>query len=80
MAGPSNSAFFSEWRQAYRSALREPDTVQLFKLIEIAEAAILTRRDALLHASDMNQELQGMDEALSNLRILKKDRLKFAET
>lgn len=73
-----DSLRFPDWRHAYESALLETDDRTLFKQIEIAEAIILTRRDALAQSPDHHAEQQAMEHALFNLRILKKDRLKFA--
>ena len=38
---------FPQWRVEYESALQETDRKTLFKRIEVAEAAILARRDIL---------------------------------
>jgi len=45
--------------------------------VEIAEAAILTRRDALEPRSDHHSEWQAIEEALANLRVIKREKLKF---
>ncbi len=42
---------FPNWQREYESALLETDESVLFKRVEVAEAAILTRRDALEHDS-----------------------------
>lgn len=65
------------WKSAYDDALRETDTFQLFKLVEIAEAAILTRLDALAGGPDHRVERQALEDALHTLKRLKIDRLKF---
>jgi hypothetical protein len=46
---------FPNWQREYESALRETDQSVLFKRVEVAEAAILTRRDALEHDSRVRQ-------------------------
>jgi hypothetical protein len=51
----------------------------LFKRVEVAEAAILTRRDALEHDSSSQTERGGIEEALANLGVLKRDRLHFGD-
>jgi len=70
---------FGQWRQAYQSALLETDDKALFKRIEIAESAILTRKEALAKSSDHHAERQGMEEALATLRRLKRTRLHWQE-
>jgi hypothetical protein len=66
-----------QWKLEYESALRETDHKTLFKQIEVAEAAILTRREALLQSSDGFTERQETKIALAKLRNLKKEVLKF---
>lgn len=68
---------FPKWHQAYDSVLRETDDRALFKRIEVAEAAILTRKEVLAHGSDHHPERQAMEDALVNLQRLKRDRLNW---
>jgi hypothetical protein len=58
----------------------ETDKSVLFKCVEVAEAAILTRRDALEHDSSCQTERGAIEGALANLRVLKSDQLHFGET
>jgi hypothetical protein len=71
---------FPNWQREYESALRETDQSVLFKRVEVAEAAILTRRDALEHDSSSQTGRGAIEEAVSNLRVLKRDRLHFGDT
>jgi hypothetical protein len=66
-----------EWRRAYDAALQAADTRALFKLVEIAEAAILTRRHALAGDSDHHDERAAIERALTQLDHLKEKRLGF---
>jgi hypothetical protein len=45
--------------------------------MEIAQAAVLTRRVDLEGSADHHAERQALEEALANLRVVKRDRLKF---
>jgi hypothetical protein len=65
------------WQLEYQSALLETDHKILFKRIEVAEAAILTRREILMQSPDGFAERQETKLALANLRNLKKEVLKF---
>jgi len=65
------------WRVEYESAKQEVDHIALFKRIEIAEAAILTRREVLTLSSNDFVEWQQIERALHHLRHLKKEVLKF---
>ncbi len=62
------------WKLEYESALQETDHEILFKGIEVAEAAIPTRREIL--SPDGVAERQEIKLALAKLRNLKKEVLK----
>jgi hypothetical protein len=66
-----------QWKLEYERAMQETDRKALFRRIEIAEAAILTRREALLQSSDGFIERQETKTALTKLRNMKKEVLKF---
>jgi hypothetical protein len=67
----------SRWQLEYESAIQETDHKVLFKRIEVAEAAILSRREILMQSSDGFAERQETKMALAKLRNLKKEVLKF---
>jgi hypothetical protein len=67
----------SRWKLDYESALQETDHQALFKRIEVAEAAILTRREALESGLDGLPERREIKAALATIWNLKKDVLKF---
>jgi hypothetical protein len=78
----SNSPIHSserEWKNAYAAVLLESDIYALFKLVEIAQAAILTRRDALAGSDDHQAEREAIEEALNMLALLKEKRLQFGK-
>lgn len=66
-----------EWQQAYRLALQETNRKALFKKVEVAEAAILTRREGLAPTPDHHAEWQVLEDALANLLVLKREKLNF---
>jgi len=66
-----------QWQVAYESALQETDIRALFKRIEVAEAAILTRRAVLAQSQNAFAEQEETKKALTKLRSLKKYILKF---
>ena len=65
------------WQRDYEAVSTTADTDTLFKLVEIAEASILTRRHALEGSSDHHSERQAIAEALANLQVVKREWLKF---
>jgi hypothetical protein len=66
-----------QWKSAYAAVLLESEIGALFTLVEIAEAAILTRREELAGSDDHHAERQAIEDALSNLAFLKQKRLQF---
>lgn len=68
---------FPQWQGEFEEALRETDHKVLFKRIEIAEALILSRREAVMRTSDADVEYQEIENALTKLGALKRDVLKF---
>ena len=73
----SSTPRFPAWQHAYEAVLTETDTHALFKLVEIAQASVLTRRADLEGSADHHAERHAIEEALANLRAVKRDRLKF---
>lgn len=65
------------WQHDYEAVLKESDTDALFKLVEVAQASILTRRDALKGSFDHHSERRAIEEALADLKVVKRERLKF---
>ncbi len=76
-SSPLAALHISTWQRDYEAVLSETDTGALFKCVEIAEAAILTRRDALKSSLDQHYEERALEEALANLGVIKRERLKF---
>lgn len=72
---PSQEA--NDWQRAYELVLQEADDAALFKCIEVAEAAILTRREFLLSSATHPEELKAIEDALAHVRFLKRSRLGF---
>ena len=66
-----------QWREAYQSALQETDRRILFKRVEIAESAILTRRELLVNIGDGIAERRDIEAALDKISRVKKRVLKF---
>jgi hypothetical protein len=66
-----------QWRCEYAAALAERDKPKLFKRVEIAEAALFSRQEALMQSSDGRAELQEIAGALGNLQRVKRDVLNF---
>jgi len=76
-SNPISVSHSAQWKREYQAALRETDTQVLFKRVEIAEAALFNRREALLRSDDGRAELQEVETALQKLRSVKKEVLHF---
>jgi hypothetical protein len=68
---------FPAWQEVYEATLRETDPIALFKLVEIAEATILTRRQTLKNTSKNRAERRALDNAVLVLLVIKHSRLSF---
>ncbi len=71
------SSRFPAWKCEYEAVLHETDTTRLFKCIEVAEAAVLTRLAAIGKDSDHHAERKAIDDVLTHLTLLKTERLGF---
>ena len=71
---------FPQWRAEYEAALRETDRETLFKRIEVAEAAVLARRDVLEQSPDGFAERRELTLALARLEKSKEGSLEVPLT
>ena len=78
MASHEFPSSIPRWQLEYEAALNETDHKALFKRIEVAEAAILARREVLVQSPDGFAERQEIKLALNKLRRVKKEILKFS--
>jgi hypothetical protein len=70
---PPSRSHEQDWRTAYESVLLETDKYVLFTRVEVAEAAMLTQRESLVH----HAERQELEDALIQLRAVKRERFGF---
>jgi DcmR-like sensory protein len=70
---------YPAWQSEYRDAVMEVHTGQLFKKVEIAQAAVLTRLHELQRETDHATERHQLMRAWRVLQIIKKDKLGFFE-
>lgn len=67
------------WERAYQEVLKEADTIKLFKLVEVAEAAARTREAELEGSLDHHSERRALQKAVAALRGVKRNRLKYLQ-
>jgi hypothetical protein len=65
------------WQPAYQAVLKESDTIRLFKLVEVAEAAVRTRQAELEGSLDHHSERRALQEAVASLLVVKRNRLNY---
>jgi hypothetical protein len=70
---------FPSWRLTYEAVLSETDHKTLFIRVEAAEAAILTRRGDIKRNAVDQAEWKALEEALANLIVVKRERLKYQD-
>jgi hypothetical protein len=71
------SLLYPRWQVPYRTTLVETDRSLLFKKVEIAEAAVLTRLHELQPGTENLAERQQLTRARTGLQIIKKHKLGF---
>jgi PAS domain S-box-containing protein len=72
------SVEYADWQRHYRAALLETDQNELFKAVEVAESAVLTRLESLPSGTAESERHQLL-EAWSALQVIKRRRLGFSE-
>lgn len=73
---------FPAWQHEYEVSIHESDPKKLLARVHAAEAAIFNRLQELSENSDSpqhNAERQAIADALSVLKILKRDKLQFPD-
>lgn len=67
----------NEWYSVYSAALLELNPAKLRTLIHDAETAIFSRIQSLSEDPDSNHERETIADALSNLRALQRNMLRY---
>jgi len=72
---------FPAWQREYEASIHESDPKKLLERIHAAEAAIFGRLQDLTRSDspDHKAEQQAIADALSALRVLKRDKLQFPD-
>ncbi len=70
---------YPEWQTAYLAAKTELDKTKLVAKTNAAEGAIFRRLQTLTAASDHNEERMALKDAIHELRLLQRDKLKFPD-
>lgn len=76
---PSPGVPYPEWQPDYQAALLEPDADKLRQRVAAAETSIFKRLQTLSQGPDSLAERQAIEDALTNLRVLKREKLDFPD-
>jgi hypothetical protein len=76
---PSSRILYPEWQGEYLAALLEVDPKTLFERVTAAETALFNRLQDISYNPDTHAERQAIEDALSSLRALKRDKLGFPD-
>jgi hypothetical protein len=66
---------YPKWQAEFQDAIIEFDREKLFEKVQKFETAIFIRLQQLASSKDHHAERQAIDDALSTIRVLKKERL-----
>ena len=75
----SSALRYPEWQRPYQAALLEVDPKKLGERVAETEAAIFKRLQQLSNSQDGQAERQLIQGAISALKILKRESLKFPD-
>ncbi len=70
---------YPDWQRPVQAALLEMEKDKLTARVGDAEIAIFNRLQAISQGSDHGDERQALEDALSNLRVLKRESLGFPD-
>jgi hypothetical protein len=82
MAEPSSpypKILYPEWQNEFQAAILELDREKLEERVMAAETAIFKRLQAIAQSSDHSGEREAIEDALSSLRTLKRNELRFPD-
>jgi hypothetical protein len=70
---------YPHWQSEYAAALVETNGEKLAERVAEAETAIFNRLQTIAQSLDHRAEHQAIEDALANLRVLKRDELGFPD-
>jgi hypothetical protein len=76
---PGPTYLYPEWQPEYQAALTELKPEKLSQRVVAAETAIFKRLQAISQDSDHIAEQQAIQDALANIRVLKRESLGFPD-
>jgi hypothetical protein len=76
---PSPRILYPHWQNEYQAALVEFDRKKLPERVAASETAIFNRLQVIAQSPDHQAERQAIEDALTALRVLKRESLGFPD-
>jgi hypothetical protein len=70
---------YPHWQREFEAALREVDPQSLRQRVDVAEAALFLRLQALVGNPEGNEERQAITDAIETLRAIQSEKLGYPE-
>jgi hypothetical protein len=70
---------YPHWQREFEAALREGDLQSLRQRVDVAEAALFLRLQALVGNPEGNEERQAITDAIETLRAIQREKLGYPE-
>jgi hypothetical protein len=70
---------YPHWQREFEAALREGDPQSLRQRVDVAEAALFLRLQALVGNPEGNEERQAITDAIETLRAIQREKLGYPE-
>ena len=70
---------YPHWQREFEAALREGDPQSLRQRVDVAEAALFLRLQALVGNPEENEERQALTDAIETLRAIQREKLGYPD-
>jgi hypothetical protein len=75
----SHTIKYPHWQREFEAALREDDPQSLRQRVDVAEAALFLRSQALVESAQGQAEQQAMSDAIRILRAIQREKLGYPD-
>jgi hypothetical protein len=75
----SHTIKYPHWQREFEAALREDDPQSLRQRVDVAEAALFLRSQALVESAQGQAEQQAISDAIRILRAIQREKLGYPD-
>ena len=75
----SHTIKYPHWQREFEAALREDDPQSLRQRVDVAEAALFLRSQALVGSAQGQAEQQAISDAIRTLRAIQREKLGYPD-